>query len=309
MRTMPSKTTAIAYITSIAFAVVLLLAWRSCVVDEWALEAATDSAGLNTRSAMKERRDYSVPGQFGDSFAPVSAFFTALAFIAAAASFHSQRKALQEQGDAAIAQAKTLERAIEHLGGQEDAIREQVTEQARANALVEKQVQLSERQASLLEHQLKLADRHINAIQSQVDQQKIANGHAKQHILALAEQATFTREQLELLGEQIRTQQLANHVNELAAQASVLRLSTDWDESGARAVRDHLAPQGSLPPELKKSPQEVWVRLVKANQAGQLETEEWHGRALSPEVMRILGNREVLEEVVRKTRAKTANKV
>lgn len=47
-------------------------------------------------------------GEFGDAFAPITAFFTALAFEAAVITLLQQRKELQEQAEGAKLQKKEL---------------------------------------------------------------------------------------------------------------------------------------------------------------------------------------------------------
>ena len=128
-------------------ALLVLLGWRGRV-DTWAREEATADETTGVRD-----RDYTEPAQFGDSFAPVSAFFSAMAMIATVWALHEQAKtntaqmhALREQRadadeqakhqrDAATAQATAFAQAVAHLAAQHEAVRDQVKQQIDANKL------------------------------------------------------------------------------------------------------------------------------------------------------------------------------
>jgi hypothetical protein len=77
-------------VTAIAGAALLGLCWWwQCVVDPWAAQAHYPQ-----QQTGSEYRNYSVPGAFGDSFAPIVGIFTSLTLGAAIASVFMQRAEL-----------------------------------------------------------------------------------------------------------------------------------------------------------------------------------------------------------------------
>lgn len=82
-------------------AVIGLLLWGG-VVDRWAGKAVKRSdcgqaLAPKCTETTGEVRDYSVPGTYGDAFAPLTGLFTSLALGAAIASVFMQREELQSQ--------------------------------------------------------------------------------------------------------------------------------------------------------------------------------------------------------------------
>lgn len=96
---------------SLVVVVFTFYAWKTLVVDPWA--------------ARDEKRDYSTPGQFGDSFGVLSGVFNALVFVGTLYTIHqarqtneSQTRQLDEQRKSSDHQAAILDQAIRHLGTQ-----------------------------------------------------------------------------------------------------------------------------------------------------------------------------------------------
>lgn len=104
--------------TMVAVAVlvlVLMVGWRY-LVDSWAWHAR--EAG----NQSGELRNYSVPGAFGDSFAPVVGLLTSLALGAAIASVLMQRKELQLQREEMERQREEMRQAREQYTAQAAAL-------------------------------------------------------------------------------------------------------------------------------------------------------------------------------------------
>ena len=121
---------------AIAIVLAVLIAWASGVLISWWWRGGADLA---------------VQGQFGDSFAPVTALFSAVALIAAFASFYSQRQELESQRKSAEEQSRVLAQAVEHLARQAEASGALLEQQNEANDIASKQAS-AQRRANHLAH-------------------------------------------------------------------------------------------------------------------------------------------------------------
>lgn len=109
--------------------------WRTRVVDPWA-GRAREVAAPSGELRSGEVRNYSVPGAFGDSFAPILGLMTAAALAATVSSVFMQSIELRE--------------AREQFTAQADALKEANIHAARANEL-ERSAQVLEAQRQLIE--------------------------------------------------------------------------------------------------------------------------------------------------------------
>lgn len=117
---------------ALATVVVVMLCWRTWVVDPWAARVRTvDDHG------------YAVPGAFGDSFAPVVGAISSLALGAAIASLFLQRRELAFQRRALKEQRAEMQASNDAFLKQYDVMREQVEEQRRANLVADVAARLS----------------------------------------------------------------------------------------------------------------------------------------------------------------------
>jgi hypothetical protein len=105
------KWRAVIFVMLATSGVALMLLWRWSVrVDEWAAHSRM-VPGAECAERSGEVRNYSVPGTYGDAFAPIVGVMTALALGATVASAFMQREEMEEARKQFTSQASEMKEA------------------------------------------------------------------------------------------------------------------------------------------------------------------------------------------------------
>lgn len=126
-------------LASLLLAILAMWAWREIVVDQWAWKARPKDAGGS------ELRNYSVPGAFGDAFAPIVGLMSSLALGAAIASLFLQRRELALQRTALAEQRAEMQESNKAFHLQYEVMQRQAELQGRANKLSELSIEAMNR--------------------------------------------------------------------------------------------------------------------------------------------------------------------
>lgn len=132
-----------------ALAVIVMVVWHRWHVEPWA--------------ARSSQHSYSAPGAFGDSFAPVVGFMTALALGAAIASVLMQRRELELQREEMQLQRDEMKAQREEMGEARKQWTAQAASMAEANKHAERANELAY-SAQLLEVAGQIADLDAQAV-------------------------------------------------------------------------------------------------------------------------------------------------